>query len=553
MSLISHRSVLYLLLGVLTIFVLVGHQMVPPMDRDESRFAQASKQMVESGDLITVRFQDELRAKKPVGIYWIQSASASVFGQDDIAVYRLPSLLGLLLALVGTYHAGLFLYQPRLALVGTAFLGTSLVVFAEAHLAKTDALLMGLCVWQQLSLLIIYRAYLAGTAPPRPAFLAFWIIMGLAVLVKGPIAPLLAILTVASLMIWHRDLGLLRRMRALSGFAIVAAIVLPWATLVSLATDGAFLDIAIKGDFLAKVQSGQESHGAPPGTYLALLVILLWPACLLLPRALLSLRQILANNEARFMLAWLVPFWLVIELTPTKLPHYPLPVLPALALLCVVGIRTALPKAKLARYSITAFEFLALLVAVVFAMLLIWAAMNYGGDNSVTAFAFAGLGTMAAACASWFGLQWILTQNIRPLAMMLAAAMAFNIFAIGGLLPSLERIHMSTAITKVIDQMPARPPAIAAAGYHEPSLVFLLGKDLLLLNGREAAFFLGEASGGVALIESRQNDVFLETAKALGLKLDTPIQVSGINMSKGQSVIMLIYRVQMFDGTSRTG
>ena len=61
---------------------------------------------------------------------------------------------------------------------------------------------------------------------------------------------------------------------------------------------------------------------------------------------------------------------------------------------------------------------------------------------------------------------------------MLAAAMAFNIFAIGGLLPSLERIHMSTAISKVIDQMPARPPAIAAAGYHEPSLVFLLGLNI---------------------------------------------------------------------------
>ena len=553
MSLISHRSILYLLLGLLTIFVLVGHQLVPPMDRDEARFAQASKQMVESGDFVTVRFQDELRAKKPVGIYWLQSVSAQLFGDDDIAVYRVPSLLGLLLALVGTYRAGLLLYQPRLALIGTAFLGTSLVVFAEAHLAKTDALLMGLCVWQQLSLLTIYRAYLDGTTPPRSAFLAFWVIMGLAVLVKGPIAPLLALLTALSLVIWHRDLGLLRRMRVLSGLAIVAALVLPWATLVSLATDGAFLDIAIKGDFLAKVQSGQESHGAPPGTYLVLLAILIWPACLLLPRALLSLRQILANRDARFLVAWLVPFWFVIELTPTKLPHYPLPVLPALALLCVVGIRTALPQAKLARYTITAFEFLSLLVAVFFAMLLIWGAMNYGGENSVTAFAFAGFGTIAAACASWFGLQWILTQNIRPLGMMLAAAMAFNIFAIAGLLPSLHRIHLSTAINKVITQMPARPAAIAAAGYHEPSLVFLLGKDLLLLNGREAAFFLGEASGGVALIESREHEVFLETAKALGLKLDTPIQVSGINISKGQSAIMLIYRVQMFDGASHTG
>lgn len=553
MSLISHRSILYLLLGLLTTFVLVGHQVVPPMDRDEARFAQASKQMVESGDFVTVRFQDELRAKKPVGIYWLQSVSAQLFGDEDIAVYRVPSLLGLLLALVGTYRAGLLLYQPRLALIGTAFLGTSLVVFAEAHLAKTDAMLMGLCVWQQLSLLMIYRAYLAGTTPPRSAFLAFWVIMGLAVLVKGPIAPLLALLTALSLVIWHRDLGLLRRMRVLSGLAIVAALVLPWATLVSLATDGAFLDIAIKGDFLAKVQSGQESHGAPPGTYLVLLAVLLWPACLLLPRALLSLKQILANSDARFLVAWLVPFWFVIELTPTKLPHYPLPVLPALALLCVVGIRTALPQAKLARYTITAFEFLSLLVAVIFAMLLIWGAMNYGGESSVTAFAFAGLGMIAAACASWFGLQWILTQNIRPLGMMLAAAMAFNIFAIAGLLPALHRIHLSTAINKVIAQMPAPPPAIAAAGYHEPSLVFLLGKDLLLLNGREAAFFLGEASGGVALVESREHDAFLETAKALGLKLDTPIQVSGINISKGQSTIMLIYRVQMFDGTSRTG
>jgi hypothetical protein len=136
---------------------------------------------------------------------------------------------------------------------------------------------------------------------------------------------------------------------------------------------------------------------------------------------------------------------------------------------------------------------------------------------------------------------------------MLAFAMAFNIFAIAGLLPSLQRIHVSTAIAKVIEQMPAQPPAIAAAGYHEPSLVFLLGKDLLLLNGREAAFFLGEASGGVALVESRENEVFLATAKALGLALTAPIQVSGINVSKGQSVIMLIYRVQMFDGASRTG
>ena len=60
------KSALLMVLALLAAAVLIGHQTVPPMDRDESRFAQASRQMVESGDLVTIRFQDELRAKKVV-------------------------------------------------------------------------------------------------------------------------------------------------------------------------------------------------------------------------------------------------------------------------------------------------------------------------------------------------------------------------------------------------------------------------------------------------------------------------------------------------------
>ena len=74
------KQALLMVLAFLALAVLTGHQTVPPMDRDESRFAQASRQMVESGDLVTIRFQDELRAKKPAGIYWLQSASAALFG-----------------------------------------------------------------------------------------------------------------------------------------------------------------------------------------------------------------------------------------------------------------------------------------------------------------------------------------------------------------------------------------------------------------------------------------------------------------------------------------
>ena len=73
-SFLNKQSAVALLLALLGMIVLLGHQTVPPMDRDEARFAQASKQMVTSGDVVTIRFQDELRAKKPAGIYWLLSA-----------------------------------------------------------------------------------------------------------------------------------------------------------------------------------------------------------------------------------------------------------------------------------------------------------------------------------------------------------------------------------------------------------------------------------------------------------------------------------------------
>src|SRR5215472_3669793 len=71
----SHaRAVGYLVLFSLLCF-LPGFFNIPPVDRDEARFAQATKQMIESGEFVDIRFQDEVRYKKPVGIYWLQAAA----------------------------------------------------------------------------------------------------------------------------------------------------------------------------------------------------------------------------------------------------------------------------------------------------------------------------------------------------------------------------------------------------------------------------------------------------------------------------------------------
>src|ERR1700758_2755886 len=71
----THGRVVAFLLAMSLVCFLPGFFNIAPIDRDEPRFAQATKQMIESGDYVDIRFQDEVRYKKPVGIYWLQAAA----------------------------------------------------------------------------------------------------------------------------------------------------------------------------------------------------------------------------------------------------------------------------------------------------------------------------------------------------------------------------------------------------------------------------------------------------------------------------------------------
>ncbi len=141
------RACLALIVLALVLF-LPGQIGLQPMDRDEPRFAQASKQMLETGDLVDIRFQAEARHKKPVGIYWLQAASVAAGealgvpgARTEIALYRIPSLVGACAAVLLAYWAALaFLARPD-ALLAAALFGACLMLSAEARLAKTDALL----------------------------------------------------------------------------------------------------------------------------------------------------------------------------------------------------------------------------------------------------------------------------------------------------------------------------------------------------------------------------------------------------------------------------
>src|SRR5215475_10706146 len=144
----SHLRAIVFLLVCCALLLLPGFFTIPPIDRDEARFAQATKQMVETGDFVDIRFQDDVRYKKPVGIYWMQAAAvetASALGlarpQARIWIYRIPSLIGAIGAVLLTYWTALAFVTRRGAILAALIMCSCILLGVEARLAKTDAML----------------------------------------------------------------------------------------------------------------------------------------------------------------------------------------------------------------------------------------------------------------------------------------------------------------------------------------------------------------------------------------------------------------------------
>src|SRR6201747_2249232 len=338
----SHfRAVAFLLLCGLLLF-LPGFFNIPPVDRDEARFAQATKQMVETGDFVDIRFQDDVRYKKPVGIYWLQSAAvetASALGlpraQLRIWLYRLPSLIGAIGAVLLTYWTALAFVTRRGAALAALMMASCGLLGADARLAKGGAVLLLTVVAAVGAVARVYLSWQRGEDPAHPPWTwpaIFWTALAGGILIKGPLILLFVVLTIGTLAILDRSAGWLWRLRPVWGLMWLLVLVLPWFVAIFWRAGEAFFSDSLGGDMLSKL-AAQESHGAPPGSYLLLFWITFWPGAALAGMATPAVWRARREPGAQFLLAWLIPSWIVFELVLTKLPHYVLPLYPAIAIL----------------------------------------------------------------------------------------------------------------------------------------------------------------------------------------------------------------------------
>ena len=545
----SHAWACALLVALCLVCFLPGIVSLQPMDRDEPRFAQASKQMLETGDLVDIRFQGEARHKKPVGIYWAQAAvvgAAEALGvpnaRTSIGLYRIPSLLGAIGAVLLTYWSALAFLPRRGAFLAAALFGACVVLSAEARLAKTDALL---CACAVASFGALARAWLRqarGEGTERldtATVLAFWLGLALGILIKGPMVPLFCALP-ALVLSWRAGSGRwLGALRPGLGLPLTLLIVAPWFAAITWKSGGAFYGEAVGHDMLSKVQGGSEKHFAPPGAYLFVFFGTFWPGA-----AFAALSAPFAWGYRRdpaiaFLLAWIVPTWILFEIVPTKLPHYVLPLMPAIAILTLRALAAGAlhPERRGAR--LTA----GLVVLIPVGLTLGLSAFAWSYDRILP---LAGLPLLLASCAvaalAWAAFAKGLPE--RALGLGIVASMLLSPAVFGLTQPVIAALKVSPRLAAIRDALPCPQPRVASLGYREPSFVFLIGTDLAMLGtGQEAVDFLKGGGCRLAYVEGRFADGFAAAATTAGLVPNRVGTVSGFNINGGRRVDLSAYAV----------
>ncbi|MBE9145305.1 ArnT family glycosyltransferase [Planktothrix mougeotii] len=361
------------------------------LDETEPLFAEAARQMLVTGDWITPYFNEETRFDKPPLIYWLMAIAYQIVGVNEWGV-RLPSAVSAFILIgLGFYTLSYYVqktqfytvkkqeiqglispsYKPRFRTVllhPLPWMGAILMAFnpeivAWARIGVSDMLLTG-CMGS--ALLAFFLGYATDEAKisesefkeyPNVGFknltlpqnrvnywyLAFYILIALAVLTKGPVGIVLPILIIGSFLIYiGKGYQVLQEMRLWQGSLIFFVMTLPWYILVTLINGQSYINSFFGYHNFERFTSVVNRHAAPWYFYFIVVLIGFAPFSVYLPIAIASTkfwkrrcwkRQARIQQLPLFAVFWFAGIFIFFTVAVTKLPSYILPLIPASALL----------------------------------------------------------------------------------------------------------------------------------------------------------------------------------------------------------------------------
>ncbi len=510
----THLILLLCLIAASAVVYLVGNGSVGLWDRDEPRYAQTSRQMLQSGDWVVPHYLDKPRTAKPALIYWCQAAAMKIFGDNEFAA-RFPSAIATVILLI---VLSFIFWKPlgsQLTTWTVFIFATSGLTIAAAKMCITDAVLL---LWVTIGQICIYAIWRGNRSWSVVIVLA--VMIGLGGLTKGPVilgmqaTTLVALGLITWLSSWFDRRQLRQRgfpviaqagrpgidlqvasieesipglparaikdspsstaAKILVAILIVTVIVLPWVLMVNHRAPK-FLSTSVQHDVWDRMMTPLEQHVGPPGYYFLTVWLTFFPWSLLLPLAIGVAIHRRADPRVRFALAAILGPWIMLECVRTKLPHYALPVFPPLAFLTADAlircIRGEIRNLQSKGFIIPAAIWSVLVAAVASAP---WLLIHNQLPMPVGAM------KLLSIAGVIFGLS-IFVAFVRRRVALAAIAMGLGTFAIISILyiwylPQASFLRVSERVAAIlIDNHVTQPNQVLMLEYMEPSLAFAQG------------------------------------------------------------------------------
>ncbi len=514
--------------------LLVGSARIAVFDRDEARFALAVREMRAHDEYLLPTNWGEPRYHKPILAYWLALASERVLGPGEFA-WRLPSAVAGLVALGATVALARRRFGQRVALRAGAILGTSLVFVVETRILTADALLLAtttlafwawlelheargraggwrLLFWSALGFGLLAKgvnvAFLAAAAgalawleagrPRAPLVLFLLATCAAAVPALGFLGPVLFALACGWTFVVARRPARVR-LGAAWGVPLCLALLGLWFVPALVRSSGAFLSEGVGHHLLARTGSAFEGHRGFPGYYMLAALLVLFPWAAWLPAA---LTRAWREPGRAFLLAWVLGPWALIECMASKLPHYLLVTLPALALLVALewerrSAGGASRERRERRLEPLLFALPCLLLVAAAAWLAWSGAPGLRAPALVLGGVALGLGAVGVPSAR--------RADGRPFVVAFVGASALYLILCGWVLPTLEPLRLSKPLGRELARR-ARPSEPIYLVHFRPASLgcYLPPGHAVVEDQAEANRVLAEPRPGLYVMESER-------------------------------------------------
>jgi 4-amino-4-deoxy-L-arabinose transferase-like glycosyltransferase len=330
------RRAPWLLTALVLAMLVPGTATVPLIDRDEPRFATATREMIERADWVVPTFNGNYRFDKPVLTYWLMRAGYAIFGVGEFGA-RVHAIAAALVLVLTTWWVGRRWFNERVGLAAGAMLATCLQVFIHGRLALADMPMIACVV---LACVAVKELLEAPVVKPFRSAWWWWLYLALGVgfLAKGPIVlavPLLGLL-LFRFVFWRKPLAW-GNLGVVPGLVVSLAIVACWGIPALVRTHGLFWKVGMGEHVVQRGFDRFNGRGYTPFFYLGTAPVSLFPWIAFVVLLPFVARRFWGDRNA-WLVSWLIAPYVIFTAYATQLPHYVLPAFPALFLLLAQAV-----------------------------------------------------------------------------------------------------------------------------------------------------------------------------------------------------------------------